>query len=359
MTSPEHTEPAELFTSAPLASAFYQSSAFFPMPVMIVATRTLDGQPNLAPYSLCFPQPAAGERMLMLISKGDSNTARNIAATGLASLCFIRDDQRLLDNCVQLGRPAPSAEKMRRSLFTLVQERGRPVIAEAEQVFLCSLQDEQPGVEAGERRLLLRVDDVLLKARWLRALERGWGAPRLAVEFGFRGSSASWLSRPHVQFAGPSLRPRFEVVVNMTVADASDSLRRALEATDTPVEGFARDATAQVNIPADEASFWSPELEIKIDEVDGKARLRGRIGPHPHVWMMFMGLHMVIAICALGGLIFGASQWSLDQPAWGLWAGPAAVVLHAFVAGAAFVGQGLGAEHVFRLRAFVDDALTR
>jgi len=347
------------FVSAPLDGAFYQSAAFFPMPVMLVLSHGDDGELNLAPYSQCFPQPSAGDQVLMLVCKADSKTARNVEATGKASLCFLTEEPHLMANCVALSKPATSAERRTRSIFTLDEIDSVPVVEEAEQVFACSLLGTEPGLNDREVRLLLQVDTILLKPRWLRALKRGWGAPRLAVEFGFRGSSARWLSRPSVHFEGPSLRPKFEVTAAMSAKAAAESMQRALDAPDTGVEGFARDASAQVNVPADEAHFWSPQLDIKLDEVDGKARIRGRIGPHPQVWMLFIGLHLAIALSGIGGAIFGFSQWLIDAPPVGLWAIPAALVLHAFAAGAAFVGQGLGAEHVFRLRAFVDDALMR
>ena len=43
------------FEDVPVLDNFYQTSAFFPMPVVLVATRADDGAANLGPYSLCFP----------------------------------------------------------------------------------------------------------------------------------------------------------------------------------------------------------------------------------------------------------------------------------------------------------------
>ena len=34
---------------------FYQTSSFFPMPVVAVATLNEEGETNIGPYSLCFP----------------------------------------------------------------------------------------------------------------------------------------------------------------------------------------------------------------------------------------------------------------------------------------------------------------
>ncbi len=349
---------APLFEPVHQSGPFYQAAAFFPMPVVLVATRDEHGETNLAPYSLCFPQPSAGEQVLMLISRGESNTARNLRQTGQASLCFIVDDHRLMEGSLALARRLSTAEKMRESIFTLQEQDDRPVIAEAEQVLVCALRSEE-RLDSGELRFLLQVDQVLMKPRWRRALERGWGAPKLAVEYGFRGSSPRWMSRPRAIFGGPALRPRFEILANMGVQDAAESLARALADPESGVEGIAGRASAQVNIPDDEADYWSPELQIQIDEVDGRARLRGRIGPHPHVWMLFMGLHLLVAFAGLAGLMFGLAQLVMGVSPWALWAVPAAVLLSAFVAGAAFIGQGLGTAHVYRLRAFVDQALDR
>ena len=80
-----------------------------------------------------------------------------------------------------------------------------------------------------------------------------------------------------------------------------------------------------------------------------------RVGPHPHVWTLFLALHTVKAFLGRAGPMYGLSQWMMDGPAWGLLSLPAALCLHAFVAGSAFVRQGLSADHVYRLRTFVDD----
>jgi len=53
------------------------------------------------------------------------------------------------------------------------------------------------------------------------------------------------------------------------------------------------------------------------------------------------------------------SQSTLGMPAWGFLGVPVALALAAFTYGAAFIGQGLGAEEMYVLRSFVDEALRR
>lgn len=346
------------FETGPADRPIYQAGAFFPMPVVVAVSRDAAGQINVAPYSLVFPQPLAGERMLLLISLRDSNTWRNVVATGEVTLCFLPDDPAMLARCLALAKAEAPAEKMARCDLRVVEHGGRPLVAEAEQSFICSLQEHSVDADERERRLLLRVDEVVLPSRWAQALRRGFGAPKLAVEFGFRGRGAGWLSRPQVRFGGPALRPRFEIDVRMGPDEVTAALQRALEHESSGVEGFARERHAQINIPHGEHHFWSPELQIEIEPADGGARIIGKIGPHSRVWTMFMAAHAAVAISAGFAVLFGLSQWMLGQAPTGLLAIPAALALHGFIAGAAFIGQGLGADHTFRLRAFVEDALT-
>ena len=45
----------EEFTEVRILDNFYQTSSFFPMPVILVSTLAESGRTNLGPYSLCFP----------------------------------------------------------------------------------------------------------------------------------------------------------------------------------------------------------------------------------------------------------------------------------------------------------------
>jgi hypothetical protein len=103
-------------------------------------------------------------------------------------------------------------------------------------------------------------------------------------------------------------------------------------------------------------TFWSPYLNLEVeDEPDGLA-IRGRFSPHPHVWTLFMAVYILLAILALGGLSYGIVQHTLGQAPWSLLIVPAAVALSGFVYGATLIGQGLGAEQMYLMRSLVDRA---
>jgi hypothetical protein len=105
-----------------------------------------------------------------------------------------------------------------------------------------------------------------------------------------------------------------------------------------------------------ERTFWSPYLNLEVeDEPDGSA-IRGRFSPHPNVWTMFMAVYILLALAALGGLSYGMVQYTLGQPPWSLWVAPVAAALFGFVYGATLIGQGLGAEQMYTMRSLIDRA---
>lgn len=65
----------------------------------------------------------------------------------------------------------------------------------------------------------------------------------------------------------------------------------------------------------------------------------------------------LLALVGVAAMMLGVSQWLVEQPPWALLLVPGAAALAAFVYGAAFIGQGLGAEQMYTLRSLVDQAV--
>ena len=205
----------EGFVDVRILDNFYQTSSFFPMPVVLVSTVAETGQTNLGPYSLCFPYTVTGEHAMMLISRGDSNTSLNLQRSGVCAINFLPDDKKYARNCVKLGFPGETtAEKMANSIFTLLPstrtaEERQPgvqypeIVQEAVQVFECTWDQRvalRQHPDSPECRFVLRVDRIGMKKRWRDCLFRGRGFPRLSVAYGFRNNAYFWFtkaSRPY------------------------------------------------------------------------------------------------------------------------------------------------------------------
>jgi len=152
------------------------------------------------------------------------------------------------------------------------------------------------------------------------------------------------------------MRPRFEFQLPVAPETWLEALRSALQDDAGSLRGQVFRKHAVVEMRDGERTFWSPYLNLEVeDEPDGSA-IRGRFSPHPNVWTMFMAVYILLAIIALGGLSYGMVQYTLGQPPWSLLVAPAAVALFGFVYGATLIGQGLGAEQMYTMRSLVDRA---
>ena len=136
------------FKDLRIVDNFYQTSAFFPMPTMLISTIADDGSTNLGAYSLCFPYYIAGKDYyaMLLECRNSSNTAQNILKRGVCAINFIEDSKDDFREAVRLGFPGEtSKEKMADCKFKLEPgqcEGTRPLVVEkAYQVFECTWDD--------------------------------------------------------------------------------------------------------------------------------------------------------------------------------------------------------------------------
>jgi flavin reductase (DIM6/NTAB) family NADH-FMN oxidoreductase RutF len=197
------------FKQVSVLDNFYQTSFFYPMPVVLVTTVSEDGRTNIGPYSLCFPFGIAERHAMMLISRTDSNTAVNIRRSKLAALNFITDKKRHLANAVRLGYPGQTTdEKFKESIFKLLPSKRAvkekditypEIIEEAAAVMECTWEDN-PGIftykgSSEESHFLLVIDNIIMKKRWKEALINGNGRfPNLPIDYGYRDSKYFWFA---------------------------------------------------------------------------------------------------------------------------------------------------------------------
>ena len=206
---------------------FYQTSAFYPMPTILVSTVSESGQTNLGAYSLCFPYYIAGKDYyaMLLECRNSSNTAQNLLRTKKATLNFIPDNRKYFNEAVRLGFPGDTTEqKMKDCLFTLVDSelgKDRPqIVAESFQVFECSwddsledaFKDKAGNLEGYEppyrnfigitskfgAHFILKIDKILMKEKYHNSIVNGVKScnfPRVPVDYGYRDSTNFWYTK--------------------------------------------------------------------------------------------------------------------------------------------------------------------
>ena len=220
------------FKNLRIVDNFYQTSAFFPMPTVIVGTLAEDGKTSLGPYSLCQPYYIAGRDYyaMLLCTRNSSNTAQHLLRYGKCSLNFITDDSKYFKEAVRIGFPGDKPEeKMKDCIFTLEDglmaqehkdEEFPQVVAEAYQVMECTwmreldgAQNDKPGILDGYpapyhdfngitspfgAHFSLRVDKILMKERYYNAIVNGVTAkdfPHVPVDYGYRDSKNFWYTK--------------------------------------------------------------------------------------------------------------------------------------------------------------------
>ena len=72
------------FKNLRIVDNFYQTSAFFPMPTVLVGTIAEDGSTSLGPYSLVQPYYVAGRDYyaMLLCARNSSNTSQHLLRYG-------------------------------------------------------------------------------------------------------------------------------------------------------------------------------------------------------------------------------------------------------------------------------------
>lgn len=255
---------------------FYQTSLFFPMPVVMIGTLTEDGKTTLGPYSLVAPYYIAGKNCyaMLLECRNSSNTAQNILRSGKCTINFFPDDKKLFKEAVRMGWPGDTPEeKMKNCLFHLEdsqsqdehpEEKYPQIVSEAFQVIECTwlreldhAENDKPGELNGYEgpyhdfngitskfgaHFILRIDHIDMKEKYWNSIVNGVNRnnfPPVPVDYGYRDSKSFWCStfkKPHGE-----MLPMRETSVS--------SVRYAAERLQTDVK-FTDDALAKlVKVP--------------------------------------------------------------------------------------------------------------
>lgn len=267
------------FRNLRIVDNFYQTSLFFPMPVVLISTLTEDGKTTCGPYSLVQPFYIAGKDYyaMMLCCRNTSNTAQNLIRNGKCILNFLPDKKKYFKETVRLGWPGDTPEeKMKDFRFTLedgLRAQEDPagiypkVIKESFQAMECTWMrdlehcEDTPLIPEGMdhyemekyhdfngitspygAHFVLRVDKILMKDKYYKGIINGvrrQDFPPCPVDYGYRDSKFFWYHRHRRMI--PELLPMRQTTV--------ESVRYAADRIDPDIH-FTDEALARlVNVP--------------------------------------------------------------------------------------------------------------
>ena len=290
------------FEDLRIVDNFYQTSAFFPMPTVMIGTLTESGLTTLGPYSLVQPYYIAGKDYyaMLLCCRNSSNTAQNILRNGRCSINFITDDRKYFKEAVRMGFPGDTPEeKMKNCLFTLEEghmaaadPNGKypKIISEAFQVMECTwmreldnAQKDAPGQLDGYQppyhdfngitsefgaHFILRIDKILMKSKYRDTIINGVSAkgfPRVPVDYGYRDSKNFW----YTKFKRPiaELLPLREGSIQ-SVRYAADRIDDKIKFTDEACAKLVKVPRIFLNTALKGCVTWAKENNV--DVIDAK-----------------------------------------------------------------------------------------
>jgi flavin reductase (DIM6/NTAB) family NADH-FMN oxidoreductase RutF len=300
---------ASNFETLPILDNFYQTSSFFPMPIVLVGTLDETGQTNLGSYSLCFPYYIAGKERytMILLCRNSSNTAKNILRSKKCTLNFIPHDKKYLKNTVALGFPGETtAEKMDKSIFTLTEgmsqsenaaEKYPQIVDEAFQVFECTWDSSLDGAENDivqeeyfppfhnfngitspmGAHFILSIDRILMKPKYRRAIVEGVQPkffPNVPVDYGYRDNTNFWMAKFKKPYAEKIPESKG---INL------NSITYAAERTDPEVKFTDEACAALTKVPRiflkkilQDCVVWAKEREITLITDDHMKQIRDK-----------------------------------------------------------------------------------
>ena len=219
------------FKDLRIVDNFYQTSAYFPMPTVLISTLSAEGKTNLGAYSLIQPYYIAGKDYyaMLLCCRNSSNTAQNILRSGKCAINFVDDKPKTFKECVKLSWPGDKPEdkmpkcqfKLEKSMIEEQTGEKRPmVLTDAIQAIECTwvreldhAENDMPGELNGYEppyhdfngitskfgaHFILKIDKILMKKKYSDAIINGVKSkdfPPLPVDYGYRDSKNFWFHR--------------------------------------------------------------------------------------------------------------------------------------------------------------------
>lgn len=155
------------------------------------------------------------------------------------------------------------------------------------------------------------------------------------------------------------VRPRFHHNTALPPEKVIALLKAALASEEAPVKGLVVDQHIYLKIPQEQQHFWSPQLNLEIEnEENGTgSRINGLFGPRESVWLMFIFFYALLGFAIMIVSIMGFSQWNLGLSARILWALPILLLLLVFAYFTAKAGQKLGRDEMDTLYHFFRDSI--
>jgi hypothetical protein len=130
-----------------------------------------------------------------------------------------------------------------------------------------------------------------------------------------------------------------------------------LRAGSCPVCGLSSSDRIELYLPNDRQHLWSPQLVVDVEARGATTSFRGRFGPHPHVWSLYVAIGAIIAFGNLIALCVALAQFTMNETPSAAVSVPITIVFLLGWYAIAMAGRGLGGGQMDELRQFFESTL--
>lgn len=153
------------------------------------------------------------------------------------------------------------------------------------------------------------------------------------------------------------IRPRFRQLRNEKPEEIEQALKHMVDKNGNLFAGTFMDGHIIIRINRQRRHFWSPQLNLDLENVQDITVIRGLYGPNPTVWaVFFFGYASLGILFTIAGMLL-LSQYMLGIETKFWWTLPlialAALILYLI----AQFGQKLGAAQMFDLHHFYEETV--
>jgi hypothetical protein len=152
----------------------------------------------------------------------------------------------------------------------------------------------------------------------------------------------------------PTIRPTFAIPLSKGADESMTVLRERLEGSNWSECSKSKGRCAEFFVKREDRRLWSPYLSVQVEPKERGALLRGRFGPPPEMWTLFMFLYTAVGFLSLMGLMLGFVQWQSGMEAWGFWGVYIGVPGLILLYGISAAGQRLSSHQMEELRDRID-----
>ncbi|MBS0000916.1 MAG: hypothetical protein KFF73_18175 [Cyclobacteriaceae bacterium] len=153
------------------------------------------------------------------------------------------------------------------------------------------------------------------------------------------------------------IRPRFRQMRNEKPDEIEKALKKMVELNKGLFTGTFMDGHIIIKINQQRRHFWSPQLNLSLENIQDITVIRGLYGPNPTVWAVFFFGYACLAILftIAGMLLLSQYVLGLETRLW--WTLPACFIAAAILYLIAQFGQKIGASQMFDLHHFYEETV--